>query len=145
MVRVVDRCHPLALTINDHMDVNRLQKLAGAVRTGGKGSGRRFDLIYSRFVSKRFLFIPVFPKEKKVAHKTTSTDDKRLQSVLKRLGVTTVPGIEEVNIFSNDTVTHFTSPKGIIPPFHSTTEKLKLCSSSCNTSKHLRNQWPTSN
>ncbi|CAL6299544.1 unnamed protein product [Bathycoccus prasinos] len=72
------------------MDVNRLQKLAGAVRTGGKGSVRR---------------------KKKVAHKTTSTDDKRLQSVLKRLGVTTVPGIDEVNIFCNDTVTHFTSPK----------------------------------
>lgn len=29
-------------------------------------------------------------------HKTTSTDDKRLQSTLKRLGVNTIPGIEEV-------------------------------------------------
>ena len=57
-------------------------------------------------------FYSSLPRKKKVSHKTTSTDDKRLQSVLKRLGVTTVPGIEEVNIFSNDTVTHFTSPKG---------------------------------
>ena len=29
-------------------------------------------------------------------HKTTSTDDKRLQGTLKRLGVNTIPGIEEV-------------------------------------------------
>ncbi|CCO19724.1 predicted protein [Bathycoccus prasinos] len=106
------------------MDVNRLQKLAGAVRTGGKGSVRR---------------------KKKVAHKTTSTDDKRLQSVLKRLGVTTVPGIDEVNIFCNDTVTHFTSPKGNISPCNSTLQKLKLCSSSCNTSKYLCNQWTIPN
>lgn len=44
-------------------------------------------------------------------HKTTSTDDKRLQSTLKRLGVNTIPGIEEVNIFKDDTVIHFTNPK----------------------------------
>lgn len=31
-------------------------------------------------------------------HKTTSTDDKRLQSTLKRLGVNTIPGIEEVRL-----------------------------------------------
>ena len=90
------------------MDVNRLQKLAGAVRTGGKGSVRRFAQLHS-FPND---FYSSLPRKKKVSHKTTSTDDKRLQSVLKRLGVTTVPGIEEVNIFSNDTVTHFTSPKG---------------------------------
>ena len=45
-------------------------------------------------------------------HKTTSTDDKRLQNTLKRLGVNTIPGIEEVNIFKEDTVIHFTNPKG---------------------------------
>ena len=44
-------------------------------------------------------------------HKTTSTDDKRLQNTLKRLGVNTIPGIEEVNIFKDDTVIHFTNPK----------------------------------
>ena len=50
-------------------------------------------------------------------HKTTSTDDKRLQSTLKRLGVNTIPGIEEVNLFQEDgTVVHFTSPKGPAPP-----------------------------
>lgn len=46
-------------------------------------------------------------------HKTTSTDDKRLQSTLKRLGVNTVPGIEEVNIFQDESVIHFVNPKGI--------------------------------
>lgn len=45
------------------------------VRTGGKGTVRR---------------------KKKAVHKTTSTDDKRLQSVLKRVGVNVIPGIEEV-------------------------------------------------
>ncbi len=52
-------------------------------------------------------------RKKKAVHKTTSTDDKRLQNTLKRLGVNTIPGIEEVNIFkeSNDVV-HFVNPKG---------------------------------
>ena len=46
-------------------------------------------------------------------HKATSTDDKRLQSTLKRLGVNTIPGIEEVNLFQNDgNVVHFLNPKG---------------------------------
>lgn len=50
-------------------------------------------------------------RKKKAVHKTTSTDDKRLQNTLKRLGVNTIPGIEEVNIFKDDTVIHFTNPK----------------------------------
>lgn len=45
-------------------------------------------------------------------HKTTTTDDKRLQNTLKRLGVNTIPGIEEVNIFKDETVIHFSNPKG---------------------------------
>mmetsp|Transcript_24343 Transcript_24343/g.43266 ORF Transcript_24343/g.43266 Transcript_24343/m.43266 type:complete len:163 (-) Transcript_24343:233-721(-) len=73
------------------MDVERLKKLAGAVRTGGKGTVRR---------------------KHKAQHKTTSTDDKRLQNTLKRLGVNTIPGIEEVNIFKEDSeVVHFQNPK----------------------------------
>lgn len=40
--------------------------------------------------------IPLACSKKKAVHKTTSTDDKRLQSTLKRLGVNTIPGIEEV-------------------------------------------------
>ncbi|KAG2497538.1 hypothetical protein HYH03_004285 [Edaphochlamys debaryana] len=72
------------------MDRDKLMKMAGAVRTGGKGSVRR---------------------KKKAVHKTTSTDDKRLQNTLKRLGVNTIPGIEEVNIFKDDSVIHFINPK----------------------------------
>jgi nascent polypeptide-associated complex subunit beta len=72
------------------MDAEKLARMAGAVRTGGKGSVRR---------------------KKKAIHKTTTTDDKRLQNTLKRLGVNTIPGIEEVNIFKEDTVIHFTNPK----------------------------------
>ncbi|XP_039056179.1 basic transcription factor 3-like [Hibiscus syriacus] len=72
------------------MNVERLTKMAGAVRTGGKGSMRR---------------------KKKAVHKTTSTDDKRLQSTLKRIGVNAIPAIEEVNIFKDDVVIQFTNPK----------------------------------
>jgi len=73
------------------MDREKLAKMAGAVRTGGKGSVRR---------------------KKKAVHKTNSTDDKRLQNTLKRLGVNTIPGIEEVNIFKeNNDVVHFLNPK----------------------------------
>ncbi|KDP35373.1 hypothetical protein JCGZ_10357 [Jatropha curcas] len=64
--------------------------MAGAVRTGGKGSMRR---------------------KKKAVHKTTTTDDKRLQSTLKRLGVNAIPAIEEVNIFKDDIVIQFQNPK----------------------------------
>lgn len=45
-------------------------------------------------------------------HKTTSTDDKRLQGTLKRLGVNTIPGIEEVLLINEDqTVLQFNNPK----------------------------------
>jgi nascent polypeptide-associated complex subunit beta len=72
------------------MDRDKLMKMAGAVRTGGKGSMRR---------------------KKKAVHKTTTTDDKRLQSTLKRLGVNTIPGIEEVNIIKEDSIINFLNPK----------------------------------
>ncbi|KAH6810074.1 Nascent polypeptide-associated complex NAC [Perilla frutescens var. frutescens] len=41
-------------------------------------------------------------EKKKDLHKTTTTDDKRLQSTLKRIGVNAIPAIEEVNIFKED-------------------------------------------
>ena len=45
-------------------------------------------------------------------HKTTTTDDKRLQSTLKRLGVNSIPAIEEVNLFTEGgEVIHFSQPK----------------------------------
>ncbi|KAI7748951.1 hypothetical protein M8C21_004904 [Ambrosia artemisiifolia] len=72
------------------MNVEKLMKMAGAVRTGGKGSMRR---------------------KKKAVHKTNTTDEKRLQSTLKRIGVNSIPSIEEVNIFKDDIVIHFLNPK----------------------------------
>ncbi|QHO23386.1 Nascent polypeptide-associated complex subunit beta [Arachis hypogaea] len=50
---------------------------------------------------------------KKAAHKTITTDDKRLQSTLKRIGVNAIPAIEEVNIFKDDVVIQFLNPKGL--------------------------------
>ncbi|CAN6577701.1 unnamed protein product [Malus baccata var. baccata] len=75
---------------NVKMNREKLMKMAGAVRTGGKGSVRR---------------------KKKAVHKTTTTDDKRLQSTLKRIGVNAIPAIEEVNIFKDDVVIQFINPK----------------------------------
>ncbi|KAL0424888.1 UNVERIFIED_CONTAM: Nascent polypeptide-associated complex subunit beta [Sesamum radiatum] len=72
------------------MNVEKLMKMAGSVRTGGKGTVRR---------------------KKKAVHKTTTTDDKRLQSTLKRIGVNAIPAIEEVNIFKEDVVIQFINPK----------------------------------
>lgn len=51
-------------------------------------------------------------RKKKAVHKATTTDDKRLQSTLKRVGVNTIPAIEEVNIFKDDAVIQFLNPKG---------------------------------
>ncbi|KAK2381737.1 Nascent polypeptide-associated complex subunit beta [Trifolium repens] len=72
------------------MNREKLMKMAGSVRTGGKGTVRR---------------------KKKAVHKTTTTDDKRLQSTLKRIGVNAIPQIEEVNIFKDDVVIQFLNPK----------------------------------
>lgn len=51
-------------------------------------------------------------RKKKAVHKAATTDDKRLQNTLKRLGVNVIPGIEEVMIMKDDNVIHFTNPKG---------------------------------
>ncbi|KAK7822226.1 basic transcription factor 3, partial [Quercus suber] len=49
--------------------------------------------------------------KKKAIHRATTTDDKRLQSTLKRIGVNAIPAIEEVNIFKDDAVIQFINPK----------------------------------
>jgi len=73
------------------MNPEKLKKLQAEVRIGGKGSQRR---------------------KKKVVHKTAVTDDKKLQSSLKKLAVNTIPNIEEVNMIKDDgTVLHFNNPK----------------------------------
>ncbi|PAV75692.1 hypothetical protein WR25_08777 isoform A [Diploscapter pachys] len=71
--------------------IKKLQANVEFVRTGGKGTPRR---------------------KKKVIHKTAAADDKKLQSNLKKLSVTNIPGIEEVNMIKEDgTVIHFNNPK----------------------------------
>merc|ERR1712036_102956 len=51
-------------------------------------------------------------RKRKVVHKTATTDDKKLQSTLKKLAVNTIPNIEEVNMIRDDgTVLHFNNPK----------------------------------
>merc|ERR1712244_174436 len=73
------------------MNAEKLSKLQTEVRIGGKGTVRR---------------------KKKVVHKTATTDEKKLQTTLKKLGVNTIPGIEEVNMIKDDgTVLHFNNPK----------------------------------
>jgi len=62
-----------------------------SARTGGKGAFRR---------------------KYKAVTKTATQDDKRLNSQLKRLNITQIPAIEEVNLFKDDgNVVHFTKPK----------------------------------
>jgi len=73
------------------MNAEKLAKMQAQVRMGGKGTARR---------------------KKKVVHKTAATDDKKLQSSLKKISVNQIPGIEEVNMIKDDgTVMHFNNPK----------------------------------
>ncbi|KPI42357.1 Nascent polypeptide-associated complex subunit beta [Cyphellophora attinorum] len=81
------------------MDQEKLKKLQAAAannRIGkstavGKGTPRR--------------------KTKKV-HKSSGTDDKKLQTSLKKLNVQPIQAIEEVNMFKEDgNVIHFAAPK----------------------------------
>lgn len=54
-------------------------------------------------------------KMKKV-HKSAGTDDKKLQTALKKLNVQPIQAIEEVNMFKSDgNVIHFAAPKGASP------------------------------
>ncbi|KAE8766305.1 transcription factor BTF34 [Hordeum vulgare] len=92
-----------------------LQSLLGG--DGGKAalSGQSLQPLRpnNRCVSLvHFLEKPEQCRKKKAVHKTTTTDDKRLQSMLKRVGVNTIPPIEEVNIFKDDLVIQFLNPKG---------------------------------
>lgn len=104
------------------MNREKLMKMANTVRTGGKGTVRRYGLLKSFIVNLDFLMFCFFSKhfgfhfrKKKAVHKTTTTDDKRLQSTLKRVGVNSIPAIEEVNIFKDDVVIQFINPKGESP------------------------------
>lgn len=68
------------------------------------------------------------PRRKtKRVHKTSTTDDKKLQTTLKKMNVQPIQAIEEVNMFKEDgNVIHFSNPKGPFPP-HPSQNNLKLC------------------
>lgn len=55
------------------------------------------------------------PRRKvKKTHKSSGTDDKKLQTSLKKLNVQPIQAIEEVNMFKEDgNVIHFAAPKGV--------------------------------
>ncbi|EEC08806.1 RNA polymerase II proteinral transcription factor BTF3, putative [Ixodes scapularis] len=83
--------HNPAFAAKSGMNADKLNKLQAQVRIGGKGTARR---------------------KKKVVHRTATTDDKKLQSSLKKLTVNNIPGIEEVNMIKEDgSVIHFNNPK----------------------------------
>ena len=49
----------------------------------------------------------------KKVHKSSGTDDKKLQTSLKKMNVQPIQVIEEVNMFKEDgNVIHFAAPKG---------------------------------
>ena len=74
------------------MNQAKLTRLQQNVRIGGKGTARR---------------------KRKTVHKNATGDDKKLQMTLKRMGVQTIPQVDEVNMFREDgNVMHFTNPKG---------------------------------
>lgn len=51
-------------------------------------------------------------RKKKIVHTSAATDDKKLQSTLKKLAVNNINGIEEVNLIKNDgSVIHFNNPR----------------------------------
>ena len=75
------------------MNAAKLARLGQSVRIGGKGTTRR---------------------KRKTVHKSSSTDDKKLQQTLKNFSLNGIPQVEEVNMFKRDgTVLHFVNPKGI--------------------------------
>jgi len=80
-----------ARKISIQKNAEKLAKLQQQVRIGGKGSARR---------------------KKKVVHRSSATDDKKLQNSLKKLTVNNISGIEEVNMIKEDgSVIHFNNPK----------------------------------
>lgn len=81
------------MPISKEEQQRRIQKLFGgrSARLGGQGTVRR-----------KF----------KAPSKSSTQDDKRLHTQLKKLNVSAIPAIEEVNLFKEDgTVVHFTKPR----------------------------------
>ena len=68
----------------------------------------------------------------KKPHKSSGTDDKKLQTSLKKMNVQPIQAIEEVNMFKDDgNVIHFAAPKGTLQchPLAPQSEHPKPCNS----------------
>ena len=77
-----------------------VRRILGSLKVWNHRSKRMLEL---SVVEKAFIFGTFCigmqgsaRRKKKVIHRTNTTDDKKLQVSLKKLGLTTIPGIEEV-------------------------------------------------
>jgi NACalpha-BTF3-like transcription factor len=62
----------------------------------------------------------------------TFSDDKKLSGVLKKMALTDIKGVEEVNIFKDDgTVIHITAPKSKMIFCQSISERLSWMLTLC--------------
>ncbi|KAI4979682.1 hypothetical protein ZWY2020_016435 [Hordeum vulgare] len=95
---------PLAVHERDTPD--RWHNIARAV-----GGGKSVDDVRRYYELLVHDIARIEAGKKKAVHKTATTDDKLLQSTLKRVGINTIPVIEEVNIFKDDLVIQFLNPK----------------------------------
>lgn len=71
--------------------------------------------LMSCIVSSFVILLRPTSRTKKVVHKATPTYDKWLQSTFKRVGVNTIPVVEEANIII--LLFSFPTPK-VLPHFH---------------------------
>ena len=88
------------------------RKIAAFSRSGPDGRERFYEKVSDIRVGRTPKINHRMLRKKKAMHKSVSNDDKRLQTVLKKMGMNAIPGVQEVNIFHSDTVTQFVNPKG---------------------------------
>ena len=73
------------------MDPKKLERMQAQVRIGGKGTARR---------------------KKKIAYKTDTIADNKLQAAMQKIRVNEIPSVEEVNLFKDDgSIMHFENPR----------------------------------
>ncbi|EFQ97179.1 nascent polypeptide-associated complex subunit beta [Nannizzia gypsea CBS 118893] len=90
------------------MDLAKLQKMQQSVRIGYNLEGQGEHIVY--FLAN-LSGLKTIDNVKKV-HKSSGTDDKKLQTALKKMNVQPIQAIEEVNMFKEDgNVIHFAAPK----------------------------------
>jgi nascent polypeptide-associated complex subunit beta len=82
---------------------------AGAATGGGGAARRKKKTVHKNAGTGKYFIIKWILALLILIYK----DDKKLTTTLKKMGVSPIPGIEEVNFFQNDgNILHFTNPKG---------------------------------